>query len=200
MLFYLVGLVHKAQAFLGQIVREKMRSDLKLRAAALAVVAALALSACGGDSSSESNQANEELIAPPVQEVEASGAFNTPVKIASGVSFTLSAPTGFKPGKFAAGQLPGQRYQQFKVDINNGSTTAVDLATLIVTGKTTSGVCVDVFDGDNGMEGAPQEPLAAGKSISFNWGLSCDGKSGEDLSLILSNEGIAIIEVTGKLA
>ena len=73
-------------------------------------------------------------------------------------------------------------------------------ATLIVAGKTTTGVCVDVFDGDNGMEGAPQEPLAAGKSISFNWGLSCDGKSGEDLSLILSNEGVAIIEVTGKLA
>ena len=36
----------------------------------------------------------------------------------------------------------------------------VDLATLIVAGKTTSGVCVDIFDGDNGMEGAPQEPLA----------------------------------------
>ena len=104
------------------------------------------------------------------------------------------------PNSTQAGQLPGQRYQQFKVDINNGSTAAVDLATLIVAGKTTTGVCVDVFDGDNGMGGAPQEPLAAGKSISFNWGLSCDGKSGEDLSLILSNEGVAIIEVTGKLA
>ena len=177
-----------------------MRSEFKLLAAALAVVATLALSACGGDSSSDSAQSSEELINAPVQEVEASGAFNTPVKIASGVAFTLSEPTGFKPGKFAAGQLPGQRYQQFKVDINNGSTAAVDLATLIVAGKTTTGVCVDVFDGDNGMEGAPQEPLAAGQSISFNWGLSCDGKSGEDLSLILSNEGVAIIEVTGKLA
>lgn len=59
---------------------------------------------------------------------------------------------------------------------------------------------MDIFDGDNGMEGAPGEPLAAGKSISFNWGLSCDGKVGEDLSLILSNEGVPIIEVTGKIA
>ena len=177
-----------------------MRSKRKIRLAAAALASTLLLSACGGGSDTASTESNEELIAPPVQEVEASGAFNTPVKIASGVSFTLSEPTGFKPGKFAAGQLPGQRYQQFKVDINNGSTAAVDLATLIVAGKTTTGVCVDVFDGDNGMEGAPQEPLAAGKSISFNWGLSCDGKSGEDLSLILSNEGVAIIEVTGKLA
>ena len=175
------------------------KSEKFSKFAALAVTALL-LSACGGGSGDTDSTASEELIAAPEQEVEASGGFNSPVKIASGVSFTLSEPTGFKPGKFAAGQLPGQRYQQFKVDINNGSTAAVDLATLIVAGKTTTGVCVDVFDGDNGMEGAPQEPLAAGKSISGNWGLSCDGKSGEDLSLILSNEGVAIIEVTGKLA
>ena len=103
-----------------------MRSEFKVQAAALALVATLALSACGGDSSSESTQSSEELINAPVQEVEASGAFNTPVKIASGVSFTLSEPTSFKPGKFAAGQLPGQKYQEFKVDITNGSTSAVD--------------------------------------------------------------------------
>jgi hypothetical protein len=177
-----------------------MKKNRKLLAASLIATSTLLLSACGGDSETTSTQSSEELIAPPEQEVQASGGFNSPVKIASGVSFTLSEPIAFKPGKFAAGQLPGQRYQEFKVDISNGSTAPVDLATLIVAGKTTSGVCVDVFDGDNGMEGAPQEPLAAGKSISFNWGLSCDGKSGEDLSLTLSNEGVAIIEVTGKLA
>jgi hypothetical protein len=160
----------------------------------------LLLSACGGGSDTASTESNEELIAPPVVEVQASGGFNSPVKIASGVSFTLSEPTGFKPGKFAAGQLPGQRFQQFKIDINNGSTAAIDLSTFIITGKTTSGLCVDIFDGDNGMNGAPGEPLAAGKSLAFNWGLSCEGKSGEDLSLVLSNEGTAIIEVTGKLA
>lgn len=176
-----------------------MTKSRKFSKFAVLATTALLLSACGGTEEVDTT-ASEELIEAPVQEVEASGGFNSPVKIASGVSFTLSEPTSFKPGKFAAGQLPGQRYQQFKVDINNGSTAAVDLATLIVAGKTTSGVCVDVFDGDNGMEGAPQEPLAAGKSISFNWGLSCDGKSGEDLSLILSNEGVAIIEVTGKVA
>jgi hypothetical protein len=177
-----------------------MRSDFKFRAAALAVVAALALTACGGDSAIETTESSEELVAPPAQEVQASGGFNSPVKIPSGVTFKLSEPISFRPGKFAAGQLPGQRYQEFKVDIANGSTAPVDLATLIVAGKTTSGVCVDIFDGDNGMEGAPQEPLAAGKSISFNWGLSCDGKSGEELSLVLSNEGVAIIEVSGKVA
>ena len=177
-----------------------MKKNRKLPTAALAIATALVLTACGGGSESSSSQSGEELIAPPVQEVQASGGFNSPVKIPSGVSFTLSEPIAFKPGKFAAGHLPGQKYQEFKVDITNGSTAPVDLATLIVAGKTATGVCVDIFDGDNGMEGAPQEPLAVGKTISFNWGLSCEGKSGEELSLVLSNEGVAIIEVTGKLA
>jgi hypothetical protein len=177
-----------------------MRDKEKIFAVSLAVVTALLLTACGGSGESASSESSQELIAPPVQEVQASGGFNSPVKIPSGVSFTLSEPIAFRPGKFAAGQLPGQRYQEFKVDITNGSTAPVDLATLIVAGKTASGICVDIFDGDNGMEGAPQEPLAVGKTISFNWGLSCEGKSAEELSLVLSNEGVAIIEVTGKLA
>jgi hypothetical protein len=176
-----------------------MRKNGKFSKFAVVATAALLLSACGGSEESDTT-ASEELIEAPTQEVEASGGFNAPVKIASGVSFTLSEPIAFKPGKFAAGHLPGQKYQEFKVDITNGSTAPVDLATLIVAGKTATGVCVDIFDGDNGMEGAPQDPLAAGKSISFDWGLSCEGKSGESLSLILSNEGVAIIEVTGKLA
>ena len=86
------------------------------------------------------------------------------------------------------------------MDISNGSTTAVDLTTLIIIGTSLNGACVDIFDGDNGMEGAPQELLAAGKSVSFNWGLSCSAKTGEELSLVLSNEGESIIKVTGKVA
>lgn len=178
----------------------KMESNSKFKLAVLAVAAGLLLTACGGESDTASTESNQELVAPPEQEVQATGGFNTAVKIPSGVSFTLSEPAAFRPGKFAAGQLPGQRYQQFKVDITNESTAAIDLTTLIIIGKSATGVCVDIFDGDNGMEGAPQEPLAVGKSISFNWGLSCEGKAGEDLSLVLSNEGVAIIEVTGKLA
>jgi hypothetical protein len=176
-----------------------MKPKLYLTIAALSSM--LILSGCGGgEDANQSTTSAEELIAPPTEEVQASGGFNSPVKIPSGVSFTLSEPASFKPGKFAAGQLPGYRNQQFKVDITNGSAAAIDLTTLIIIGTSSTGACVDIFDGDNGMEGAPQEPLAAGKSISFNWGLSCSGKSGEDLSLVLSNEGVAIIKVTGKIA
>jgi hypothetical protein len=175
-----------------------MKKGLSLLA--LGFASTLLLTACGGSTEVASTESGEELVTPVEQEVQASGSFNSAVTIPSGVSFTLSEPSAFRPGKFAAGQLPGLLNQQFKVQITNGSTAPVDLTTLIVQGTTATGTCVDIFDGDNGMEGAPQEPLAVGKSISFNWGLSCDGKTGEDLSLILSNEGAAVIEVTGKLS
>ena len=50
------------------------------------------------------------------------------------------------------------------------------------------------------MEGAPSTPLATGASTNFSWGLSCPGKSGEEISVLLSDGVTTLIEVTGKLA
>jgi hypothetical protein len=96
--------------------------------------------------------------------------------------------------------LPGQINERFNVTVENGSAAELDLATLIVKGSTTTGECVDIFDGDNQMEGAPTTPLAPGASAKFSWGLSCPGKSGEDISVTLSNGVTNLIAVTGKLA
>jgi hypothetical protein len=71
---------------------------------------------------------------------------------------------------------------------------------LIVTGTTSSGACVDIFDGDNAMEGAPTTPLANGGSAKFSWGLSCVGNNGDDITVTLSNGTTTLIEVVGKLA
>ena len=76
----------------------------------------------------------------------------------------------------------------------------LDLATLIVRGTTSSGDCVDIFDGDNQMEGAHTTPLASGATAKFSWGLACNGKSGDDLSVLLTNGVDSLIEVTGKIA
>ena len=62
------------------------------------------------------------------------------------------------------------------------------------------GECVDIFDGDNKINGAPQEPLAAATSITFDWALSCAGKSGDELTVKLFNGETALIEAKGKLA
>jgi hypothetical protein len=96
--------------------------------------------------------------------------------------------------------LPGYKNERFDVTVVNNSGKELDLATLIVKGSTTSGECVDIFDGDNQMEGAPITPLANGATAKFSWGLSCNGKSGDELSVVLTNGTTALIEVTGKVA
>ncbi|MEY4902149.1 MAG: hypothetical protein RLZZ190_876, partial [Actinomycetota bacterium] len=64
---------------------------------------------------------------------------------------------------------------------------------------TTAGTCVDIFDGDAKMDGAPQTPLAAGASISFAWGISCPGATGDELTVVLTNNAVNVVEATGKL-
>jgi hypothetical protein len=96
--------------------------------------------------------------------------------------------------------LPGYLNERFDLVVVNNSGKELDLATLIVKGSTATGECVDIFDGDNAMEGAPTTPLANGATSEFSWGLSCSGKSGEELSVLLTNGTTTLIEVTGKLA
>ena len=166
---------------------------------ALIIALALTLSACGGGD--EVAQVDDQSLVTEVEEApQASGGFDAPVVTPDKVTYTLSSPANFTPGKFASGMLPGQINERFNLNVTNGSAAELDLATLIVKGSTTTGECVDIFDGDNQMEGAPTTPLAAGASAKFSWGLSCPGKSGEDISVILSNANITLIEVTGKLS
>jgi hypothetical protein len=166
---------------------------------ALTIALALTLSACGG--ADEVAQVDDQSLVTEVEEApQASGGFDAPVVTPDKVSYTLSSPANFTPGKFASGMLPGQINERFNLSVTNGSAAELDLATLIVKGSTTTGECVDIFDGDNQMEGAPTTPLAAGASAKFSWGLSCPGKNGEDISVLLSNANVTLIEVTGKLS
>ena len=166
---------------------------------ALTIALALTLSACGG--SDEAAQVDDQSLVTEVEEApQASGGFDAPVVTPDKVTYTLSSPANFTPGKFASGMLPGQINERFNLSVTNGSAAELDLATLIVKGSTTTGECVDIFDGDNQMEGAPTTPLAAGASAKFSWGLSCPGKAGEDISVLLSNANVNLIEVTGKLS
>jgi hypothetical protein len=176
--------------------------DKKLTSAIFGTLLALTLTACGGGSDTEATTAEEgrALVEVVEEAVQASGGFDAPVVTPDKVSYTLSSPIKFTPGKFASGMLENQVNQRFNLTITNGSAADLDLAVLMVKGSTTTGACVDIFDGDNKMEGAPIEPLAAGATTTFSWGLSCAGKAGEDISVILANGETNVIEVTGKLA
>ena len=162
----------------------------------------LLLTACGGkaadtSTTTEEGEALTETVEPTPQ---ATGGFDAPVVTPDKVSYTLSSPSHFVTGKFAAGQIPGQLDQKFTLSITNNSTSDLDLATLIVQGSTAAGVCADIFDGDNAMAGAPTDPLAVGATTTFGWGLSCPGAVGDEFTVALSNAGSDIIEVKGKLA
>jgi hypothetical protein len=174
------------------------KSTIKL---AVAGIAALSLftAACGG--SDDAAQVDDQSLVTNVEETaQATGGFDSPVVTPDKVSYTLSSPAHFTPGKFASGMLPDQINERFDLTVQNGTAADLDLAILIVKGSTTTGPCVDIFDGDNQMEGAPTTPLAAGATAKFSWGLSCPGKSGDDISVVLTNGTVNVIEVTGKLA
>jgi hypothetical protein len=178
------------------------RTGRKVSAALSAAFIALALSACGGGTQAETTTAAEgqALVNPVQEEAKAKGAFDAAVVTPDKNAFTVSSPSKFTPGKFAAGQLPGQINQRLNVSVTNGSGAALDLATLIVKGTTPAGDCVDIFDGDAKMNGAPQTPLAAGASTSFAWGLSCPGAAGNELTIVLTNNAVNVVEAKGKLA
>jgi hypothetical protein len=178
---------------------EPMKAYKTLIASLSALALATSLSACGGDSASSGTD-DQSLVTTVEEKPQASGGFDTPLVTKDKVSYTLSTPTHFTPGKFASGMLPGYLNERFDLVVVNNSGKELDLATLIVKGSTATGECVDIFDGDNAMEGAPTTPLANGATSEFSWGLSCSGKSGEELSVLLTNGTTTLIEVTGKLA
>jgi predicted small lipoprotein YifL len=169
---------------------------------ALALLALLSsLTACGGsDEVAVPEEDKQELVEVQEQEAQATGGFDSDITLPTGEIYRLSSPTKFTPGKFAAGQVPGQSFNRFEVSVTNGGSADLDLAVLIVSGTTTAGVCVDIFDGDNNINGAPLEPLAAGASKKFSWALSCPGSTGDELKVKLFSGETALIEATGKLS
>jgi predicted small lipoprotein YifL len=174
----------------------------KLLLSVLAVLLLLTgVTACGGSNDSAIPDENkQELVEVQEQEAQAKGGFDSDIKLPTGETYRLSSPTKFTPGKFAAGQVPGQSFNRFEVSVTNGGTADLDLAVLIVSGTTSGGACVDIFDGDNNINGAPLEPLAAGATKKFGWALSCPGAAGDELKVKLISGETALIEATGKLS
>lgn len=174
----------------------------KIVALFLTAVLGVALSSCGGskESAETSTENKQEYVEAATQEAQATGGFDNEIKLGTGESYLLSSPTKFTPGKFASGQVIGQSFNRFEVTVKNGNSSDLDLAVLIVQGSTSGGACVDIFDGDNSIDGAPTDPLPAGQTKTFGWALSCPGKTGDDLTVKLLSGETALIEAKGKLS
>ena len=159
----------------------------------------LLLSACGGNSSSSSSSLGSTDALTTAALSGTAGGFGSATKAADGTSFTVSLPATYTPGKFASGAQPNQLHEGLNISATNGTKATLDLSTLIVTASTPAGACVDILDGDNAYNGAPQTPLAIGATTQFKWAISCPGKHGDALSFGLSINSLESVQLSGKL-
>ncbi|CAB4916685.1 unannotated protein [freshwater metagenome] len=114
------------------------------------------------------------------------------------MSVTITQPRSFKPGDYASNFVPGQVANRFEVSIENGGTTDLDVTQFIITSTSNGQSCVDVLDGDNGIDGSPTEPLAAGGKLSFNYAIACNSKVGDEYKISVT-AGASLVGLTGTL-
>lgn len=161
------------------------------------VIGALVLTGCGNKKADTASSASESPTATAAP--TASGGFGSPVALGSGISLTMSTPSTFTPGKFASNYLPGQAANVFDVTLKNDGTAAIDPATISITASSGANTCTDVLDGDNGVAGAPTEPIAAGATSTFKFAIGCDAKAGAPLHFDITI-GSSTAGIDGKIA
>lgn len=161
------------------------------------VIGALVLTGCGkkSDNASPSPTQSATATAAPT----ASGGFGSAIALDNGVSLTISAPKTFTPGTFASNYLPGQAANSFDVTLKNGGTTPIDPTTISLAASSGANTCTDVLDGDNGVTGAPTDPIAAGATSTFKFAIGCDAKTGAPLHFDIT-VGTSTASIDGKLA
>jgi len=179
------------------------KSALAAVAATLTLVLAPALTACGNDSSGNATaQDKQHLVEATTAPAAATGEVGSAVKTESGVTVEISQPAQFTPGKFVSQNLTaGNVNNSFTIKVTNGGSAPLDLTTMMVTSSTgAEQSCVDVLDADNGFAGAPMDPVAAGASVDIKWAISCVGKKGAPLTIVIAVNGENLAELKGALA
>jgi len=161
---------------------------------------ALLLTACGGGSTQGTDKANGKNQSLVDNSATVTGAAGNDIDLGNGVKIKLSEAKHFVPGQFASNYVKGQTANLFEATVTNGSKSAIDWATVsFVITTSNGGACPDVLDGDAGVNGQPTDPLAAGASETFKFGIACDVKPGADLNVKIT-VGDKSADVKAKLA
>jgi hypothetical protein len=166
-----------------------------LIALAALTISTTLLTSCGGSSKEAAPEAVVEETQAPVATI----AFGSPLDLGAGLKITLSNPEKFTPGKYASNYIKGQVANKFTVTVNNAGSADLDPTTIVISSTAGGKNCVDVLDGDAGIEGAPSELVKAGSTITFIYGVACEAKAGDPLNLTVSL-GNDLVAVDGKLA
>jgi len=163
------------------------------------VIGTLVLTGCGKKADNASASASPSASATATAAPTASGGFGSAIALGSGVSLTISAPATFTPGTFASNYLPGQAANVFDVTLKNSGTAAIDPTTILLASSSGANTCTDVLDGDNGVTGAPTDPIAAGATANFKFAIGCDAKAGAPLHFDIT-VGTSTASIDGKIA
>ena len=164
----------------------------------LGLITAISLTGCGKSDTglnTEPGDASEfvETAAPTV-----TTGFGSPLDLGTDVTITFQENAKFTPGAYASNYQKGMAANKFDITVENKGSEPLDLANMTISMKSGTDTCVDILDGDNNINGAPTDPLAAGASTSFTYGVGCLSKAGAPLDLTVSlNE--AVVAVAGTL-
>jgi hypothetical protein len=105
----------------------------------------------------------------------------------------------FAPSKFASNYEKGMVANKFDVTIKNNGTTDLNLTDVSFAIKSNDYICVDVLDGDNGIDGSPTDVIKPGATSLFTYGTGCKTKKGDPLK-ITATIGNSIVGVETNLA
>jgi hypothetical protein len=125
--------------------------------------------------------------------------FGAPLDLGADITITFQENAKFTPGAYASNYQKGMTANKFDITVQNNGSNTLDLANMVI--SMTSGIdtCVDILDGDNNINGAPTDPLAAGASATFTYGVGCLAKAGAPLDLTVSfNEDLVAVAGTLK--
>ena len=176
----------------------KVKNNLVLALSITALVAT-ALTGCAKKIAEDAapngnNQALVEEVAPTI-----TTGFGADLKLSDSVSIKFENLMGFTPSKFASNYEKGMVANKFSVTIKNNGTTDLNLTDVSFAIKSNDYICVDVLDGDNGIDGSPTDVIKPGASSLFTYGTGCKTKKGDPLK-ITATIGNSIVGVETKLA
>lgn len=176
--------------------------SMRMRIPVAITALALTLTACGGSSSGSGSTGAESPSASAsasASSTAVTAAFGAAADLGGGVKVTVSAPANFKPGSFASNYMPGQVPDVFDITVDNKGAAALDMTSVLVSATSGAATCTDVLDGDNGINGAPTDPLATGATSTFKFAIACDAKVGDPLAVTVT-VGTNSVTLNGKLA
>ena len=175
-----------------------MKTSNLSRATALALLLALGLTGCGKEASGLNTNPGDASEFVDEAEVTATTGFGAPLNLGSDAVVTFAENASFTPGAYASNFQKGMVANKFDVTIENKGSEELDLSTISFALASGANVCVDILDGDNNINGSPTEPIAAGASSTFTYGVGCLAKVGDPLSLSVSI-GADVVAVEGTL-